>query len=345
VAEPFVIGGQRVGRGERRTIDLPVARLYTHTQLSMPVHVARGRRDGPCLFVCAVIHGDELNGAEIIRRLLRHSALRRLRGTLIAVPVVNVHGLIHHSRYLPDRRDLNRSFPGSDRGSLAARLADLFMTEIVAHCQYGIDLHTGAVHRSNLPQIRAQLKDPETLALARAFGVPVLLDSDLRDGSLRQAAADEGVRILLYEGGEALRFDELSIRAGLVGILNILRALQMLPPTKRRKRARAEPVVARSSGWVRAPESGILRTAAPLGTRVAKDQNLGVIADPFGERVCAVSSPWTGIVIGRSTLPLANEGDALFHIARFKDAEGVEEQLSAFQDVYSTPGPLEPSSL
>ncbi len=333
-ADTFVIGGQRVGRGERRTLDLPVARLYTHAPLSMPVHVARGRAAGPALFVCAAIHGDELNGAEIIRRLLRHSALGRLRGTLIAVPVVNVHGLVHHSRYLPDRRDLNRSFPGSERGSLAARLAHLFMSEIVGHCEYGIDLHTGALHRANLPQVRARLQDDRTLELARAFGVPVLLDAELRDGSLREAAAAEGVRMLLYEGGEALRFDELSIRAGLVGIFNTLRALEMLPPARTRRRAAPPPVVARASGWVRAPESGIVRLVTPLGRRVVKGQTLAVIADPFGERVQNVSAPWAGIVIGHSTLPLANEGDALFHIARFRDPQDVEERVSAFQDSY-----------
>ncbi|MGB5541537.1 MAG: succinylglutamate desuccinylase/aspartoacylase family protein, partial [Gammaproteobacteria bacterium] len=187
------------------TINLPIGRLYTYDNLTMPIEVVNGRRGGPRLFVSAAIHGDELNGVEIIRRLLRHSALQRLRGTLIAVPVVNVHGLLHRSRYLPDRRDLNRSFPGSSRGSLAGRIADLFMREIVANCTHGIDLHTGAVHRENLPHIRANLDDPATLELARAFGVPVLLNSDLRDGSLREAAMEAGIPMLLYEGGEALR--------------------------------------------------------------------------------------------------------------------------------------------
>ena len=334
MSSPFEIGGIEVPRGQRRTIDLPAAKLYTHTPLTMPVQVVRGWREGPTLFVSGVIHGDELNGVEIVRRLLRHSALKRLRGTLIAVPVVNVHGLIHHSRYLPDRRDLNRSFPGSEKGSLTARLANLFMEEIVERCDYGIDLHTGARDRANLPQIRAQLDDEETLRLARAFGVPVLLNSDLRDGSLRQVAAERGVRVLLYEAGEALRFDQLGIRAGVVGILNVMRELGMLPPAKARKRPRPEPVVARSTSWVRAPESGIVRLIAPLGGRVEKDQRLATIADPFGERENTVDSPWNGIVIGRSMLPLANEGEALFHIARFRDAEQVEERVSEFQDTF-----------
>jgi len=339
MSTPFEIGGVEVPRGRRVTLDLPAAKLYTHTPLTMPVQVARGWREGPTMFVSGVIHGDELNGVEIVRRLLRHSALKRLRGTLIAVPVVNVHGLIQHSRYLPDRRDLNRSFPGSEKGSLTARLANLFMEEIVDRCDYGIDLHTGARDRTNLPQIRAQLEDPETLELARAFGVPVLLNSDLRDGSLRQVAAERGVRVLLYEAGEALRFDEVGIRAGVAGILNVMRKLEMLPAAKARKHPRPEPVVARATGWVRAPESGIVRNAVPLGGRVDKGQRLAVIADPFGERECVVTAPWSGIIIGRFMLPLANEGEALFHIARFRDAERVEERVNEFQDAYD-PGPI-----
>lgn len=335
----FEIGGVEVPRGQRRTVDLPAAKLYTHAPLTMPVQVVRGRRDGPTLFVSGVIHGDELNGVEIIRRLLRRSALKSLRGTLIAVPVVNVHGLIQHSRYLPDRRDLNRSFPGSEKGSLTARLANLFMTEIVAQCDYGIDIHTGARDRANLPQIRAQLDDPETQAMATAFGVPVLLNSTLRDGSLRQLAAEHGVRVLLYESGEALRFDELGIRAGVTGILSVMRHLGMLPPVKQRKRPRPEPVVARASGWVRAPESGIVRLIGQLGARVVKGQRLAVISDPFGEQESELVSPWDGIVIGRSMLPLANEGEALFHIARFHDVDEVENKVNLFQDAHEPAPP------
>ena len=171
------INGVTVTRGTRTTIDLPAGRLYTHTPMTIPVHVVSGKHAGPVLFISAAIHGDEINGVEIIRRLLKSSSLKRLRGTIIAVPIVNVHGLINHSRYLPDRRDLNRSFPGSDKGSLAARLAHLFMKEIVAQSTHGIDLHTGALHRTNLPQIRANLDDPETDKLARAFDVPVIISS------------------------------------------------------------------------------------------------------------------------------------------------------------------------
>ncbi|KPV39085.1 succinylglutamate desuccinylase [Thiohalorhabdus denitrificans] len=330
MAQPFTIHGQTIRPGTRATVDLPVAQLHTHTPVNMPVQVVRGRGDGPRVFVSAAIHGDELNGVEIIRRVLRHKALKRLRGTLVAVPIVNVHGVLHHSRYLPDRRDLNRSFPGSERGSLAARLAHLFMSEVVGNCDYGIDLHTGAIHRGNLPQIRADLDDPEADRLAKLFGVPVLLNSALRDGSLRQAAGDRGVPVLLYEAGEALRFDEFSIRVGVRGVLNVLRALGMLRPS-RRKRPLPEPYVARSSNWVRAPQSGFLRTTVELGALVKKGDRLGVVSDPFGEQEEAVKALGEGIVVGRTNLPLVNEGDGLFHIARFKAADEVAAELEAFQ--------------
>ncbi len=327
----IVIGGTRVAPGTGVTINLPIARLYTYDNLSMPVEVVNGRRSGPRLFVSAAIHGDELNGVEIIRRLLRHSVLKRLRGTLVAVPVVNVHGLLHRSRYLPDRRDLNRSFPGSVRGSLAGRIADLFMREIVANCTHGIDLHTGAVYRENLPQVRANLDDPAALELAEAFGVPVLINADLRDGSLREAAMDAGIPILLYEGGEALRFDEVAIRAGLRGVLHVMRALGMLPGTRPASQPQ-QPVVARSTSWVRAPESGILRPQTRLGARVHKGDTLGIIAAPLVDAECRVVAPAGGILIAQTHLPLVHEGEALFLLARFESNAAVAEQVEALQE-------------
>jgi len=321
--------------GTRMNIDLPVGQLYTHAPMTMPVQVVRGKEPGPRLFVSAAIHGDEINGVEIIRRLLKLPTLKKLRGTLIAVPIVNVHGLINHSRYLPDRRDLNRSFPGTDKGSLAGRLAYIFMKEIVAKSTHGIDLHTGAIHRSNLPQIRANMDDPQNEALAHAFDVPVIISSTLRDGSLREAVTELGIPMLLYEAGEALRFDEVSIRAGVKGIVNVMRLLEMLPPGRVHKRKHMDPVVARSSFWVRAPKSGILRVMVPLGTRIKKDMLLGVIADPFGKQDLQVTSNLSGILVGRTNLPLVNEGDALFHIARFEDIREIEAKVDEFQEEHT----------
>lgn len=332
------LGGATIEPGGRATVELPIPALYTHTEMAMPVHVVHGAKDGPRLFVSAAIHGDELNGVEIVRRLLRLSLIRRMRGTLLAVPIVNVHGCIQRMRGLPDGRDLNRAFPGSATGSMAARMAHLFMTEIVAGSDYGIDLHTGANHRTNLPQIRTQLDDAETERLAQVFGAPVILHSDLRDGSLRQTAQEEGTVTLLYEAGEALRFDEVAVRAGVRGIVAVMREIGMLPRT-RKPRKPFTPVVARQSTWVRAPASGILRLVAPLGATVRRGEPLALVADPFGEAESEVRSQVSGVVIGRTNLPLVHAGEALFHVARFKDDAAADETLEAFHQDHDPNGP------
>ncbi len=328
--DPLSIGTVEVRPGERRTIDLPVTDLSTHTPITMPVHVVRGRRAGPCLFVCAALHGDEINGVEIIRRLLRLSALKRLHGTLIAVPIVNVLGFLSQSRYLPDRRDLNRSFPGSPQGSLAGRLARIFLDEIVAKSTHGIDLHTAAIHRDNFPQIRANLDDPECERLANAFGVPFVINTGFREGSLREAAAGFSVPVIVYEAGEALRFDEASIRAGVKGVVRVMRQIRMLPPSTGPAK-RQKSLVIRSSKWVRAPHSGLLRSSAALGSAVSEGQLLGVITDPFGENEAEVRASVGGVIIGRSNIPLVHEGDALFHIARHEGTQIIARSLDDFE--------------
>jgi len=306
----------------------------------MPVKVIRGRRAGPVLFVSAAIHGDELNGVEIIRRLLRRPAIRSLRGTLLAVPIVNVHGFIDQSRYLPDRRDLNRSFPGSPKGSIAARLANTFLKEVVLKSDLGIDLHTGAIDRSNLPQIRANLDDPAVLELAQTFGAPVIVNAGMREGSLRGCAAGNGIPVMIYEAGEALRFDEVCIRAGIRGILQVMRKLEMLPAGSgnkagaRASKRVAHPVVARSTSWVRAPASGIVTGAIGLGSRVMESEALAVISDPLGDREETVRAPFDGIVIGCSRLPLAHEGDALFHLAAFRSVVRAENAVEEFATIH-----------
>ena len=331
-AQPLQIAGIEINRGESKSLQLPTIRLYTGGETNIPVYVKRGKNPGPTLFVSAAIHGDELNGVEIISRLINSRTMRNLRGTLIAVPTVNIYGVINQSRYLPDRRDLNRSFPGSKRGSLAARLAHLFFTEVVEKCNYGIDLHTGAKHRSNLPQIRANLDDSETLALARAFGVPVLINANTPDGSLRESAAGRGVKMLLFEGGEALRFDELSIRVGLRGIINVMRYLGMLKERRSSKSTVIEPYVARESGWVRATDSGIVKHLKALGDYVKKDELLANIADPLGQLIASVYSPTDGVIIGKQNIPLVQEGEAMYHIAYFKKPDGVIENIELMQD-------------
>jgi predicted deacylase len=330
--EPIVIGGQEVAAGTSRSIELPIARRYTANRVFVPVHVVHGKQEGPRLLVCAAVHGDEINGVEIVRRVLASPGIGRIRGSLIAVPIVNVYGFVAQTRYLPDRRDLNRSFPGSARGSLASRLAHTVMTELASNVTHAIDLHTGALHRDNLPQIRATLDDGETVEMARAFGVPVILHAALRDGSLREALKERGVVSLVYEAGEALRFDELSIRAGVRGVRGVMRSLGMLPSKNRTPKPEREPVMSRASQWVRAPESGIVRTSLRLGQEVHKDDVIALISDPLGHEETKVVAPEDGIVIGRINLPLVNEGDALFHIALFKRPSTVATRVEAFQD-------------
>jgi predicted deacylase len=326
----ITIGGTTIRPGQRTYIDLDMPGLYTHSGTTMPVHVIHGKKDGPALFLSGALHGDEINGVEIIRRVLNHRSLNRLSGTLIAVPVVNVYGFLYKSRYLPDRRDLNRSFPGSQQGSMAARTANLFLTEIVSNCSHGIDLHTGAIHRDNLPQIRATLDDAETRRMAQAFRSPFILNTAIVEGSLRQEAEKMGITVIVYEAGEALRFDEVAIRAGTRGVIAVMRELGMLPKAKRKKTP-AKSLVGKSSTWVRAPKSGIMRFIKPLGTRVAKNELLGIVSDPFGETEDRVLSSTEGIIIGRTNLPLVNEGEALFHIARFKNADALIDTLEDFQ--------------
>ncbi len=330
--EPITIAGVSVRPGERVSTEIPVPSLYTHTQLEMPIQIIHGRKPGPTLFLSGALHGDEINGVEIIRRILHAKSLNRLRGTLIAIPVVNIFGFINQSRYLPDRRDLNRSFPGSETGSLAGRIAHLFLNELVSHCSPGIDLHTGAIHRDNFPQIRAVLDDPETERMARAFMSPVILNTSIVQGSLREVVEKLGISVIVYEAGEALRFDEVCIRAGVRGVISVMRELEMLPALKRRKKT-VDPIVARSSSWVRAPQSGILRMIKPLGSRVQADELLGIVADPFGEREENVLSPADGIIVGKTNIPLVNEGEALFHVARFKRPDSAAEKIEAFQQI------------
>lgn len=327
----IVIGEHEIKPDTTQQIDLPIVRLYTDTDISMPIHVIRAKKDGPSIFVSAAVHGDEINGIEIIRRLIQLKSFKLTAGTLILAPIVNVYGVLNQSRYMPDRRDLNRSFPGSPKGSLAGRVADKFLNEIVNHCQYGIDLHTGAIHRSNLPQIRADLDDAETKELSEIFGVPVLLNANLRDGSLRHSAVESDTKILLYEAGEALRFDELSIRAGLRGVLQVLSHLGMV---KRKEiKSKSQPFIANASSWVRASSSGIVTNLKNLGDHVEKGDVLARIGSPFGEIFEVVVASRTGIIIGKQNIPLVQEGDAMFHVAFFSEEESdIADNIQTMSD-------------
>ena len=333
--KPFNIGGFSIPAGTSQTIDLPISLLYDHTPMTLTAHVIHGRRPGPRLFVCAAVHGDELNGVEIIRRLIRMSRVSRLCGTLVAVPIVNIYGFIGNTRYLPDRRDLNRSFPGSVQGSLASQLANVFIQEVVNHCDFGIDLHTGAIHRTNFPQIRVDLSNPELKKLAKSFSAPIILHSSFREGSLRKSAMDLGVPTLVYEAGEALRLDEVSIKSGINGIIRVMQTLGMIK-TKLLRPSKVNSVLASSSYWVRAPEGGILRTSLTSGTSVDAGQILGKIADPYGKHEVAIISEKPGVLIGKNNLPVVNQGDALFHIAKVLDVDIAEQTFEKFRDQFDS---------
>lgn len=316
--DPVIVGGVPVPRGGRSRVELPAGRLATGADVSIPVEVVHGREPGPRIWLSAAIHGDELNGIEIIRQVLAECPPRRLSGVIVAAPIVNVFGFITQSRYLPDRRDLNRSFPGSGRGSQAARIAHLFMREVVEGSDLGIDLHTGADDRTNLPQLRGDLDDERTRELARAFAPPLIMHASTRDGSLRAAATRRGARVLVYEGGEAGRFNRSAIEAGTRGVLRVLEAMGMrrgAPPADRR------PLESRGSAWVRAGRSGLVRLDVEPGDRIEKGQRLGVIRDAFGDRVLRVRARAAGIVIGLTRQPHANRGDALVHVAELEDTE------------------------
>ena len=317
--------------GTRATIHIPVPRLYTHTPMTMPIHVIHGKRSGPTLFISSVVHGDEIIGIEIIRRLLGLKKLNQLKGTLLAVPVVNVYAFIHNSRYSPDRRDLNRYFPGSEKGSLTSRLANAFMKEIVQRCDYGIDLHAGSNHRENLPQIRVNFDDEQAMEMARAFQVPAIINAKIRDGSLRHAAFDKNVSTVLYEAGEALRFDEVAIKAGVRGITAAMTIIGMLSRPARKKKI-IETLFVEDSYWVRAPASGILHMEKPLGSRITKNTRIGFIADPFGGDEIEVFSDVSGMVIGRLNLPLVHQGDAIIHIASVEKLKMITPVISDFKE-------------
>lgn len=331
--EPYEIGGKLVQAGYEATVTIPIAQLSTAVPVSLPIRVVHGRDDGPTLFVSAAVHGDEIVGVEIIRRLLRRVTGHRINGTLLLVPVVNVFGFVTHDRYLPDRRDLNRSFPGNANGSLAAQLANAFRSEVVVRSDFGIDLHSAAVHRTNYPQIRVSSDSEKAAEMALAFGPPAIITAPLRDGSLRQFARDDGVEMLLYEAGEALRFDELSIRIGVRGILRVMAKMGMIdhPPEPED----FQPILSHKTSWIRSPKGGIFVAQPHAGAVVQEGDVLGTVSNPFGDDMVELRAPFSGMIIGEAMLPVVNRGDALFHIARIDQFDSAADRLRTIVDAVS----------
>ena len=329
----FELYNQRVLPGHRAIAMIPMPRLYDCAPMSLPVHILHGKKPGPTLCLTGAVHGDEINGVEIIRRVLKKTSLKQLSGTILAIPVTNMYGFIYQNRYLMDRRDLNRSFPGSENGSLAGRLAYLITHEVISKGTHCIDLHTGSLHRFNLPQLRLNTHDAETYSLAKAFQAPVILHSKLREGSLREYATKRSMPCLVYEGGEALRFSELAIRTGVNGICNVMKALNMLPAAKANNSVKlATELTIGNSYWVRAPSSGIIQSKKALGSMVKKGEVLAKICSPTHPEEYTLCSPISGIVIGANKIPMVHAGAAVFHIASFDAVELVAENIEILQE-------------
>lgn len=317
-----------IAPGTLAEIRLAASEFYTSDPVLVPVTVLRGRRRGPTLFITAAVHGDELNGVAVIRDLLIDHDLSQLAGTLIAVPVVNVPGFLNQTRALPDRRDLNRTFPGRAAGSLTARLAHLIHRSIIKRADFGLDLHTAGGEHSNFPQVRADLSVPAVAELARAFGCPLVVDGKGPEGSLRRVAVDAGVPTIVYEAGSPRVFERPFIDVGVAGVLSVLRHLKMLPGETAQPAVRIE--IARSS-WLRAPEGGMIDLKVALGEPVRRGQLLSVGTNPFGRERSQLLAPSAGIVLGLSRLPLVHPGDAVCHLARLPAAT-----LAAWREHWQT---------
>ncbi len=308
---PLFIADVPIYKGEEKRINAHIARLPSHTPIEIPILVYRAKEEGPTLLLMGGLHGDEINGMEIVRQLMDKGHHRVQRGTVICIPILNVFGFINFSREVPDGKDVNRSFPGNKNGSLASRVAYYLMKEIIPKIDYGIDFHTGGAARANYPQIRAVLKHTVNRDLAKAFAPPLIINAPLRAKSLRQAAFKLGKPIIVYEGGESLRFDENAIHMGAEGALRVMHFLGMIDTAP----LNTSPTeVLQHTSWVRARFAGLFRAVVDCGDTVAKNQLLGTITNPFGEFTAHVKASQGGIIIGINHLPVVHQGDAIVHI-------------------------------
>ena len=347
----FEFEGTKVWGGEREIVTLPIGSFLTGQEFGLPVHVIQGKTEGPVLLLTGAVHGDELNGIEIVRRMITGNSLRSLRGTLLAIPVVNIPAFGARSRYLPDRRDLNRLFPGGEGGSVGGRIARALTESVIPRADVVIDLHTGAVNRPNLPQLRVTRGDKPSRKLAEVFAAPATLLAGEREGSFRTECRKAGKPCLLFEGGEAMRLDAGSIKYGLRGVTRVMRELEMLPKTKGLTQA-IETVFCPRSGWERSPRGGLFTPLMALGKAVHEGDVLGFVACVSGGPEEPVVATRSGILIGRTNEGVADEGDALFHIAEAGDPTGAEEQITeggevlpdTWKEAEDVPVPYDPVS-
>ncbi|MES2836088.1 MAG: succinylglutamate desuccinylase/aspartoacylase family protein [Bacteroidota bacterium] len=307
----IIINNRVVKAGEKAEIILNEYRLPSRTVIDIPVYVYRSYVEGPTVLIMAGMHGDEINGIETIRTLIRREDIHSpLRGTIIAIPIVNIVSFINGTRDLPDGKDLNRCFPGSRSGSLGSRIAHDLMNEVLPQIDFGIDFHTGGNKINNYPQIRCVFDDPKNLELGQMFGAPFIINAPYRDKSFRKEAAKKGKHILVYEAGESMRFTRQAIIEGVNGCLRLLNNLEMakveLPAP--------QTIVINDSNWIRAKISGIFRTSKKYGTFAEKDEVIGFLADPYGDMELQLKAPQDCFLIGINNQPIVNEGDALIHL-------------------------------
>lgn len=306
-----IIAGQEIQPGEFKEININIARLPSHTQIDTPIYVSRSFEDGPVLALIAGMHGDEINGMEVVRRILDKGLHQVQRGTVVCMPIINVYGFLNFSRDVPDGKDVNRSFPGTKSGSLASRVAYHLMHDVIPFIDIGIDFHTGGAMRTNFPQVRAVLRESLNVELAHAFHAPFTIDAPFRPNSLRREAARRGKSIIVYEGGESLRFDNNAIEEGVAGTLRIMKHLGMIDIAPEPK----EPSkIIWTTSWIRAKHAGLFQPAVVAGQLVHKGDFVGTITDPFGEFKEQVKSHETAYVIGMNNSPVINAGDALMHL-------------------------------
>lgn len=322
----ITISGIQVYPGEAREIYLKTSESFLATSIQVPVTVIRGSKPGPTGFVMAAVHGDEINGVDVVRRIILELDHEKLHGTLIAVPVVNISGFLVQSRYLPYHRDLNRFFPGKRRGNNAERVAYRLFNEIISKCDFGIDLHTAAHGRVNLPHVRGDMSHPRVRKLARAFGATVLVDQKGVKGSLRREATEAGVPTIIFEAGETGRFSPKTSIAGFHGVLNVLSEMGMWPTGEHRQKRPPFQVIVKSSEWIRAEKGGILDLEVKPGDLIYEGDSIGSILNPFGKTVTEMKSPYTGIVIGVTRSPLTVPGSGVIHVARLKKALALVER-------------------
>ena len=321
-AEPMLILDTEVAPGTARRLSWSATELFEGVPVSTPVLVLNGAYPGPTLCLTAAVHGDELNGIEMVRRVMHDLDPAKVSGAVIGVPIVNVQGFRRGSRYLPDRRDLNRYFPGNPNGSAAARIAHSFIANVVSHCDALVDLHTGSFERANLPQIRADLRNPDVVTLTQGFGSMVILHSTPAVGTLRYAATRAGIPAVTLEAGGPSQLELNEVKLGVKGVETLVNTLGMI--RKRRLWGEPEPVYYRSS-WVRADNGGILLSDVSLGTTVRKGDLLGTITDPMNNARTEVRSPYSGRIIGMARNQVVMPGFAAFHVGIETDEAPVDD--------------------